>query len=202
MKELNEIYEKIDKIQERLTSLEKQGREIAQKLEKRVDVIEEKGMTILREIENKQTSGDKLQRKNVVHINTINPEKMEEGRMAYVGKYQSQDHSFGSTFGDDSVLISDLFSRNSFEIAKVIDAFSSEERIDIVKELMQTRLSARELMEKLKFATTGKLYHHLSFLEKVGVISKQEEKYFINPRYISCIVLIFAGVYKIIKNNN
>ena len=41
----------------------------------------------------------------------------------------------------------------------------------------QKQTLARELMEELNFSTTGKLYHHLSFLEKIGVIRKDNEKY-------------------------
>lgn len=133
---------------------------------------------------------------------TINPKDMEYGRMAYVGKYESPDRSMGSTFGSDKIKISKLFETNSFEMAQVIDAFSSEDRINIVKTLIQRSLTARKLMEELNFSTTGKLYHHLSFLEKIGVIRKDAEQYHVSARYISCVLLIFAGVQSIINKNN
>lgn len=133
---------------------------------------------------------------------TINPKDMEEGRMAFVGKYESFDRSMGSTFGADNIKISKLFETNSFEMAQVIDAFSSEDRINIVKILIQRSLTARQLMEELNFSTTGKLYHHLSFLEKIGVIRKDSEQYHVSARYISCVLLIFAGVQSIINKNN
>lgn len=133
---------------------------------------------------------------------TIRPKDMEEGRMAYVGKYESSDGSMGSTFGADNIKISKLFETNSFEMAQVIDAFSSEDRINIVKTLIQKSLTARQLMDELNFSTTGKLYHHLSFLEKIGVIRKDSEEYHVSARYISCVLLIFAGVQSIINKNN
>lgn len=133
---------------------------------------------------------------------TISPQDIEVGRMAFVGRYESADGTMGSKFGDDCVNISRLFKCNSFEMAQVIDAFSSEERINIVKQLIQRSLTARELMEELNFSTTGKLYHHLSFLEKIGVIRKDQEQYHVSARYISCVVLIFAGVSRIIDKNN
>lgn len=142
-------------------------------------------------------------RKNeVVHFNTIQPSEMEEGRFAYVGKYKSKDGTIGSTFGADNNNIFSVLECNSFEMAKVIDAFSSEDRINIVKELIQRRLTARQLMEKLQFPTTGKLYHHLSFLEKIGVIRKDADQYHVSARYISCVVLIFMGVEKIVRNSS
>jgi len=133
---------------------------------------------------------------------TISPSEIEVGRMAYVGRYESEDGKLGSTFGSDKIQISKLLETNSFEMAQVIDAFSSEDRINIVKILIQRSLTARELMEELKFATTGKLYHHLSFLEKIGVIRKDCEQYHVSARYVSCVVLIFAGVQSIINKNS
>ena len=133
---------------------------------------------------------------------TVSPEEVEFGHMAFVGRYKSADGSMCSTFGDDYVDIDSLLKANSFEMAKIIDAFSSEERINIVKELIQNTLSAKELMDKLKFQSTGKLYHHLSFLEKIGVIRKDGESFHVSAKYISCIVLIFTGVANIIRKNN
>ena len=133
---------------------------------------------------------------------TISPSEMEEGRMAFVGKYESPDKTMGATFGSDKIKIKELFKTNSFEMAQVIDAFSNEDRLNIVKILIQRSLTARELMEELNFATTGKLYHHLSFLEKIGVIRKDTEQYHVSAKYISCVLLIFAGVQSIINKNN
>ena len=150
----------------------------------------------------KMEGGPQEQKQEKFKNATINPKDMEEGRMAFVGRYESPDRSMGATFGADNIKISKLFEINSFEMAKVIDAFSSEDRINIVKTLIQRSLTARELMEELKFSTTGKLYHHLSFLEKIGVIRKDAEQYHVSARYISCVLLIFAGVQSIINKNN
>ena len=140
-------------------------------------------------------------RKDIKHY-IISPDKVEEGHLALVGKYKSEDSSMQASFSDDYIEISSLFKSDSSEMAKVIDAFSSEERINIVKELIQNTLSAKELMDRLKFPSTGKLYHHLSFLEKIGVIRKDGESFHVSAKYISCIVLIFTGVTKIIRKNN
>lgn len=132
----------------------------------------------------------------------VSPDKVEYGHLALVGRYKSKDESMNACFSDDYIEIDSLFQNNSSEMAKVIDAFSSEERINIVKELIQNTLSAKELMERLKFPSTGKLYHHLSFLEKIGVIRKDGESFHVSAKYISCVVLIFTGVTKIIRKNN
>lgn len=137
---------------------------------------------------------DSKQRKETI----LHPSEMEVGIMAYTGRYESEDGMLGSTFGAERVEIGKLLSISSFEIARVIDAFSSEERIGIIKELMRQSLRAKGLMERLGFATTGKLYHHLSYLEKLGIVRRDGEKYHIVARYISCIVLIFAGAGKIV----
>ena len=165
---------------------------IEQQIIKRLDAMERR----IQKIESKEGV---LQNKPT---DSILPDNVELGYMKYAGRYVSDDGTMSSIFGDDNLEISDLFKCNSFEMAKVIDAFSSEERINIVKELIKNCLTARELMERLKFQTTGKLYHHLSFLEKIGVIRKDGEQFHVSARYINCIVLIFAGVQKIISKNN
>lgn len=160
-----------------------------EKIEERLNVLE----------------GAKVSNNNskIIHTNTIDPSGMQVGKFAYVGKYESLDKTMCSTFGADENDISLLFNQNdSFEMAKIIDAFSSEDRINIVKLLIAKRRTTKELMEKLQYQTTGKLYHHLSFLEKFGIVKKKEDKYYISGKYISCIVLIFSGVKKILNRNN
>lgn len=170
-----------------MSNLEQNLIERLDKMEDRLDKLEGK---------NKQSV------KKLIKHNTIPAEEMEVGHMAYVGRYVSEDGSMSSIFGDEDVELDKLLECNSFEMAKVIDAFSSEDRINIVKELIKRCMTARELMERVKFQTTGKLYHHLSFLEKIGVIRKDSEFYHVSARYINCVMLIFAGVEKIIHKNN
>ena len=167
--------------------------------------MEKEILSRLEELENRVKrveDGSQDQKPERLRNVTINPSEMELGRMAYVGRYESPDKTMGSTFGSDKIQIKELFQTNSFEMAQVVDAFSNEDRLNIVKILIQRSLTARELMEELKFATTGKLYHHLSFLEKIGVIRKDCEQYHVSARYISCVLLIFAGVQSIINKNS
>ncbi len=124
--------------------------------------------------------------------------QMQVGMLSYCGKYESPDGEISAKFAGD-VYIPNILKINSRDLAQVIDAFSSEDRIDIVKLLLKKTLTAKEIMEILNFPTTGKVYHHLSFLEKLGVISKSNEKFSISGKYISCIVFMMLGVSKIIE---
>ena len=129
--------------------------------------------------------------------------EIKSGEMMFAGKYESPDGKMKAEFSANNFAISKLLETNSFEMARVIDAFSSEERINIVKMLIQKCSTAKQIMNELNFSTTGKLYHHLSFLEKIGVVRKDGDDYHVSARYINCILLIFAGVESIIyKNNN
>ena len=123
------------------------------------------------------------------------------GMLTYRGKYESSDRKIGSTFAGD-VSIDKILKMNSNEVAHVIDAFSTEERVDIVKLLLKKPLTAKEIMEILNFPTTGKVYHHLSFLEKLGIINKNNEKYSIAGKSVACVVLIMLGVSQIIEGRN
>ena len=167
-------------------------------LQQQLNNLEER----LKLLENKQ-SMDKALKKldSTTFQNTVKPTEIEEGYIAYVGNYKSADGTMGALFGNDKCSAQELLNFNSFEMAQVIDAFSNEDRINIVKELIQQRQTAKQLIDKLQFQTTGKLYHHLSFLEKIGVVKKGNEQYFISSKFIGCILLIFGGVAKIIRNN-
>ena len=167
-------------------------------LQQQINKLEER----LNALENKQSSEKALKQLDSTTLqNIIKPTEIEEGYLAYVGNYQSADGTMGSRFGNDKCSAKELLNYNSFEMAQVIDAFSNEDRINIVKELIQNRQTAKQLIETLKFQTTGKLYHHLSFLEKIGVVKKENEQYFVSSKFIGCVLLIFSGVAKIIRNN-
>lgn len=127
--------------------------------------------------------------------------KMNVGKMTYRGKYESPDGQIRATFAGD-VSINKILKINSKGLAQVIDAFSSEERIDIVKLLLKKPLTAKEIMEILNFPTTGKVYHHLSFLEKLGIIKKNNEKFSISSKSVSCIVFMMLGVSQILKERS
>lgn len=169
MEKLDIILNQLEGIEERLSKLENEGKE------------------------------KRKERREGSHRCTIAPSEMPMGLFAYVGRYNSKDETFGSTFGADSNTISSLFKINSFEMAKMIDAFASEERLDIIKNLMQERLTIKALMENLQYQTTGKLYHHLSYLDKIGVITKENDQYFVTPKYISAVVLILTGAEKLTR---
>lgn len=157
-----------------------------QKLNERVSVLEQK----LQKEESMTTHFCK---------NNIVDNEVQQGKMTYSGKYQSPDGTMGSTFGANCD-ISHLLQCDSFKLANVLSAFSSQERIDILKQLVQRRQTASQLMQSLNFNTTGQLYHHLSFLEKVGLIMKNGERFYVTTKYIGPLLLIFAGAKGIAGN--
>lgn len=121
------------------------------------------------------------------------------GKLKYGGKYESPNRNIRANFAGE-VSIDKILKTNSKDLAQVIDAFSSEERLDIVKLLLKKSLSAKEIMDILNFPTTGKVYHHLSFLEKLGIIKKYDDKFSISAKYVQCVVFIMLGVYEILKD--
>lgn len=118
----------------------------------------------------------------------------------FAGNYISSDGSIGSRFG---AWISDLncvmADENTFEISKIIDAYANEDRIKIIKCLLQRSMSAKELQEVLKFNTTGKLYHHLSTLENIGIIYKQNEVFHMTGYAIGCSLMFLDSASRLIR---
>lgn len=159
-----------------------------QKLNERVSVLEQK----LQKEESMTTHFCK---------NNIVDNEVQQGKMTYSGKYQSPDGTMGSTFGANCDILH-LLQCDSFKLANVLSAFSSQERIDILKQLVQRRQTASQLMQSLNFNTTGQLYHHLSFLEKVGLIMKNGERFYVTTKYIGPLLLIFAGAKGIAGNRS
>ncbi len=121
------------------------------------------------------------------------------GTITYYGKYQSVNGDISSQFGADTMLISNYLKVNSKDVANIMGAFANEDRIDILKLLIKQVLTAKEIMEILDFPTTGKVYHHLQFMEKLGVIVKKNEKFVVKANFVACFVLMFASIYDIIK---
>ncbi len=125
----------------------------------------------------------------------------------FAGNYTSPDGSIGSRFGAwISNLNCVMSEENTFEISKIIDAYANEDRIKIIKCLLQKNMSAKELQDVLKFNTTGKLYHHLSTLENIGIIYKQNEVFHMTGYAIGCSLMFLDTASRLIRryeqNNN
>ena len=72
-----------------------------------------------------------------------------------------------------------LLSVDGFDAERFLSAFASSERMNIIKLLLDRNMTANELLNELKFATTGKLYHHLNFLINIGVVKNESGIYHI-----------------------
>lgn len=132
----------------------------------------------------------------------VSPEDLKPNVFTFAGNYISPDGSIGSKFGACiSKLYGSLKEENypAVEMSKIINAFANEERINILRHLLNKNMTARELMEKLNFKTTGKLYHHLSYLENIGIVYKSEEVYHIQGYAIGCTLMIFDCATRLIR---
>lgn len=113
-----------------------------QRLNERVSVLEQK-------LQKEESMTTHFCKNNIVD-NKIVSNEVQQGKMMYSGKYQSPDGTMGLTFGANCD-ISHLLQYDSFKLANVLSAFSSQERIDILKQLVQRRQTASQLMQSLKF---------------------------------------------------
>ncbi len=94
-----------------------------------------------------------------------------------------------------------LLSIDDFDAERFLLAFASAERMQIIKLLLNRNLSANELLNELKFATTGKLYHHLNFLINIGVVKNEAGIYAIPNNLLGSIQLVLTAVYMLAKRN-
>lgn len=159
----------------------------------------EKQNELIERIRKMEARLDKLEEGSLVENSIQEAEIMNVGSLSYRGKYKSPDGKIKSTFASN-VMVSGILKINSKSLAMIIDAFSSEERVDIVKLLLKKALTAKEIMEILNFPTTGKVYHHLSFLEKLGIIEKNNEKFLVKEKCVEHIILMMLGASQILKN--
>lgn len=130
----------------------------------------------------------------------VEPEDLQPNIFTFAGSYLSKDGSIAAKFGAciDKINVS-LNQYHNTELAKIIDAYANEERINIIKHLLDHSMSAKELMEALSFKTTGKLYHHLSILENLGIIYKRNEVYHIQGYAIGCSIMMLSSAARLIR---
>ena len=172
---------------------------------KEVRMEENKIVTRLEELEKRILALEGKDKEDAVKVgykDLTDPKNLENGRFIYAGNYKTKDGRTGSIFGSNVSTIDEILQYDSTELANIIDAFSSVERIEIIKQLMKQSYTAKDLMEILNFSTTGKIYHHLSYLEKVGVIAKYNDIYHISAKFMGSIILIFEGAGKLINRIN
>ncbi len=130
------------------------------------------------------------------------PSQMPAGTLAYSGNYVSPDGEIRVKFGGPNQKTHILLSTSSKEITQVLEALASEDRFEIIKLLLKRALTAKEIMDILDFSTTGKVYHHLSFLEKLNIIQKSNDRFKVSSKYVPCILLIVAGINTLKGGNN
>ena len=131
----------------------------------------------------------------------INPRQMPVGTISFVGNFESGDGYSGSVFGGELLKFSKILENDTAEMCNILTAFASVERIDILKSLLNSQKTASQLMQQLGFTTTGKLYHHLSFLEKIGAVRKDGNYYHVPGKFISSVLLAFTAVSTLLNKD-
>lgn len=130
----------------------------------------------------------------------VEPEDVKENVLTFAGKYVSKNYSIQSTFGACiSSIDHTLNNYENSEMANIINAYANEERLNIIKLLLQNSMTAKEIMDKLSFKTTGKLYHHLSILENLGIIYKKNEVYHIQGYAIGVSIMMLDSAARLIR---
>ena len=165
-------------------------------LESRLTAIE-KALNLTKVGENSQNESRNFN--SFVRRNTVDPKDMPEGEIAYIGNYVNEDggkYRFGA---DGNEIKFTLKNVDNIEMAKFMEAFSRPERIQILRLLLAKKRTASELMKILNYKTTGKLYHHLSKMEDLGLLEKNNEYYSIKPRKVGASLLIFTAVSKMLR---
>lgn len=179
-------------------------------LEKRLSMVEQKLEKLLdnkkpEPKENKilagRSGGYAWQTTNMEQVKTrVLKELGNECGIRFFSFYKNKNNDLESTcwYDLDEQL---LLSVDSFDAARFLGAFASAERINIIKLLLNNNYSANEIINKLNFATTGKLYHHLNFLINIGVVKNESGIYKIPQNLVGSIQLVLTTVCMLSKRN-
>ncbi len=178
-------------------------------LTKRIEALEEtiKKLTPISKTKKDNSSGDNYYTTDELqkYFNGspfVAPEDLKPNILTFAGHYVSPNGSVKSRFGACISKINGNLNQERYpasEISKIINAYANEERILILRELLKKSMPAKELMQILKFKTTGKLYHHLSYLENIGIVYKKDEIYHIQGYAIGCSLMIFDCATRLIR---
>lgn len=83
---------------------------------------------------------------------------------------------------------------------KVLSCIGSREKLGIITSLLKRTMTVSELIDELKFNSTGQAYHHLRPLIAADIVCDNEKKgcYMIVPHRVQGIIMILAGISDII----
>lgn len=189
MEKQNNLTQKIDELTKRVEELEKQISKLAP-VERHPKIKKDDDKYYTTDVLQKFFNGSPY----------VEPDELKENTFTFAGNYASNNGSVCSKFGACiSSINCTLNDYDSLELAKIIDAYANEERLNILKLLLQNKMTAKELMDKLNFRTTGKLYHHLSILENLGIIFKKNEVYHIQGYAIGASIMILDSSARLIR---
>ena len=117
----------------------------------------------------------------------------EVNTISAYGKYANTTGT-SSEFGID-IRVTDVLDLNADDATTLLSALGNKERFEILKLLLENGCTVNQIMDKLKFDTTGKAYHHLNALVASGIVHKKDSYYRISAKHISGLLVILTGVY-------
>lgn len=147
-------------------------------------------------ISNIQNNLDKL--KGSLNKQELQNLEVKENEFIFAGKFNNGETS--ATF-KSSTNIKALTDLNLEEVTKVLSAFGNYERFKIISLLLEKGYTAGEIMQKLNFKTTGKVYHHLNSLQGAGIIFKDKDHYRLVAKRIQGILAMLMACHSYISKS-
>jgi DNA-binding transcriptional ArsR family regulator len=126
----------------------------------------------------------------------INANRMFIATCLSATSYKGQGHGIGTSF------FNSLDNISEDGLSAALEPFSNPRRITILKALIEKPLTANELAKKTGLIG-GQLYHHLSNLEKAGMINKEADKYHADGQIQGILAGLIAAIggTKIARND-
>ena len=176
--------------EERLTELEQSIAKLTQKMAENAG-NDTKSSTA------KETSLNDLKEGTYQNVDKILNEKQDVLVMGYF-KNDNVTSRFSLCSSVDKIKEID-----AFEAEKLLSVLANQDRIEIIKLLLNHSATSTEIMEKCGFETTGKFYHHINMLMNLNIIKKVSDGlYVLDAKRAGYVIPILACVGYISVNNN
>ena len=182
----------MENFEERLTKLEQSIEKLTQKMEESAKPKEQ-----TRKVETEEEADKRLKKNTYEYVERILNGKQD---VLAIGYFDNGDVSsrFSLCASVEKIKIID-----SFEAEKLFSVLANQDRIEIIKILLNHCATSTEIMEKCGFETTGKFYHHINMLMNLDIVKKaQNGTYLLDAKRVGYIIPILSCVNFIAKEEN
>ena len=177
----------MENFEERLTKLEKSIAKLTQKM------TENSTKSSI----SKEESPNDLKEKTYQRVDQILNDQQE---ILVMGYFQNNNVTSRFSLGSTVDKIKEI---DSFEAEKLLSVLANQDRIEIIKLLLNHSATSTEIMEKCGFETTGKFYHHINMLMNLNIVKKVNDGlYVLDAKRVGYVIPILACVDYISINNN